>query len=213
MSEIYILGIGRNSINILELAIDCGFTIGGLYHFDSSKTGEDYFGFQIKGSFDDILRTGNIKNKNFALSMGNVEIKASLYNEIKERGGVLPTLIHPSCFISRYAKIEEGVQLLPHCVVEGDSFIGYDTAITVNSVIAHSVHIGNHNLISGNVMIGAYCNIGNFTHIGQGSVVVSGKADKIGDHCILGAGSVLLTEMPDTTVFAGNPAKFLRYNK
>lgn len=213
MSEIYILGIGRNSINIIELALDCGYTIGGLYHYNSSKNGEDYFGYRIEGSFEDILRNKDIREKNFALSMGDVRVKGALYEEIKERGGNIPTLIHPTCFISRFARIEDGVQLLPHCVVEGDSYIGCDTAITVNTVIAHTVNIGCHNLISGNVMIGAYSNIGDYTHIGQGSVVVSGKVNNIGNNCILGAGSVLVSGMPSGTVYAGNPAKYLRENK
>jgi carbonic anhydrase/acetyltransferase-like protein (isoleucine patch superfamily) len=32
---------------------------------------------------------------------------------------------------------------------------------------------------------------------------------EIGDHCILGAGSILTTSMPPKSVFAGIPAKFI----
>ena len=213
MSDIYILGIGRNTINIIELAEDCGYTIGGLYHYDSTRNGEIYFGYRIDGSFEDVLEKEDILNKEFALSMGDINIKAKLYQKIKAKGGNLPTLIHPSCFVSRYSHIEGGVQILPHSIVEADTFIGEDTTITVNSVIAHNVRIGQHNLISGNVMVGAYTQIGNFTHIGQGSIAVSGKVEKIGDNCILGAGSVLLSSMPSNCVFAGNPAKFIKENK
>lgn len=100
---------------------------------------------------------------------------------------------------------------MQQCIVEGDVEVGDDTSLTVNTVIAHSVKIGPHNLISGNVMIGAYASIGTYNHIGQGSVVVSGKVGHIGDNCILGAGAVLVSDMDSNCVFKGNPAKFLRY--
>lgn len=212
MKEIYIIGIGRNSVNLIELAIDCGYRIKGLIHYDNSKNGEIYFGYTIIGSFDEFLNKDFVNGKNFCLSMGNIEIKQDLYFKINSLGGHLPTLIHPSCFISKFCHIGKGVQVLPHSIIEADTTIGDDTVVTVNTVIAHNVIIGAHNLISGNVMVGAYCKIGDRNHIGQGSVIVSGKVRSIGNNCILGAGSVLLKDMPDNSIFVGNPARYLKSN-
>lgn len=210
-NDIYILGIGRNSINIIELALDCGFNIKGLIHYNKERNNEIVKGFPIIGSFDEIMTSDFIRNKSFALSMGDLRIKKDLFYKIISLGGKIPTLIHPTCYISRYSKISSGVQILPHSIVEGDTIIEENTSITVNTVIAHNVEVGAHNLISGNVMVGAYCNIGALTHIGQGSVIVSGKVSSIGNNCILGAGSVLLTDMPKNSIYVGNPARFLKY--
>lgn len=213
MEDIYILGIGRNSINIIELAQDCGYHIKGLIHYDASRNGEKYFNFPVIGSFQELISQDFVREKNFALSMGDLFYKRQLFEKLILMGGNVPSLIHPSCFISKYSTIERGVQILPHSIIEADSVIGEDTSITVNSVIAHNVKVGKHNLISGNVMVGAYCNLGNMTHIGQGSVIVSGKVKKIGDYSILGAGSVLISDMPSNEVWAGNPAKFIKNNQ
>ena len=210
--DIYILGIGRNSVNIIELALDCGYNISGLIHFDESLTGQKYCGFKIIGSFKELLIPEFISNKNVALSMGNIPIKKRIYDQLKKLNAIVPSLVHPTCIISRFAKIGEGVQILPGSIIEGDSEIGENTSITVNSVIAHNVKIGTDNLISGNCMVGAYSSIGNSTHIGQGSTIVSGKVKSIGDNCILGAGSVLVSDMPSNSIFVGNPAKFLKDN-
>lgn len=212
-NEIYILGIGHNTITTIDLCKDCGFNIKGLIHYNDERTGEIFFGHKIIGSFREFLNKEFCKGANFVLSMGNMKIKSSLFDEIMELGGSIPTLIHPSSYISKNAIIGYGVQIMQQCIIEGDVVIEDDTSITVNTVIAHSVKIGAHNLISGNVMIGAYAQIGNYNHIGQGSVVISGKVNRIGDNCILGAGAVLTKDMPSNCVYAGNPARFLRYNE
>lgn len=49
--------------------------------------------------------------------------------------------------------------------------------------------------------------IGNNCFIGNNCIILPNV--KIGNNCILGAGAVLTKSMPDNTVYAGNPAKFI----
>lgn len=49
--------------------------------------------------------------------------------------------------------------------------------------------------------------IGNKVFIGARSVILPGVT--IGDNVIIGAGSVVTKDVPDNTVYAGNPAKFI----
>lgn len=212
MKDIYILGIGRNTVTVMDLAEDCGYRICGLLHYSHDRVGETYFGHRITGCFEDILQQPSLAGTSFALSMGDLSIRRRIYSRIAERGGDIPTLIHPTCVVSPRATIHQGVHVMPCSIVQGDSVVGENTVITVNSVVAHSATVGSHCLISGNVMIGAYTTIGDHTHIGQGATVVSGKVGRVGTHCILGAGSVLLTDMPDHSIYVGNPARFLKSN-
>ena len=53
------------------------------------------------------------------------------------------------------------------------------------------------------IYIGRDCFIGARTFILPGT--------KIGDNCIIGAGSVVSGNVPNNTIYAGNPAKFLCY--
>lgn len=208
--EIYVLGIGHNSINVIELALSCGYKIAGLIHYNDSRSGEDYFGYPIMGSFDEFLTPGFVAGKKFALSMGDIRIRGELFNRIIGMQGEFPSLIHKSCYISSFAKIGRGVQIQPHCVVEAATSIGDDSTLIVNSVVHHNSSVGAHNLISGNVLVGAYCKIGDYVHIGQGAIIVSGKVEEIGNHSVLGAGAVLLENMERNSVYVGNPAKLLR---
>lgn len=208
--EVYILGVGRNTITVIDLVEDCGLSISGLLHYNQDRTGEIYYNYPIIGCYKDYLTQEDLSGISFVLSMGDLSIRRDIYECIRSKNGNIPTLIHPSCIISRHCTIGKGVQILPGSIVQGDSTIGDNTVITVNSVIAHSAKVGSHCLISGNVMIGAYWEIGDETHIGQSSVVVSGKVGKVGKNCVLGAGAVLIDDMPDGTIYVGNPAHKLK---
>lgn len=77
------------------------------------------------------------------------------------------------------------------------------------------MEIGKRVSIYGNVRFTRNWNsvpkIGNDVLIGD-SVVLTGKAE-VGNHVIIGAGSVVTTPFPDNVVIAGNPAKIIKQKK
>lgn len=88
--------------------------------------------------------------------------------------------------------------------------------IEADCLIASGVHImsGNaqHHFDSADVPVqqqgGIYekITIGEDTWIGNGSLVMA----NIGKKCVVGAGSVVIREVPDHSIIAGNPAKLIR---
>lgn len=53
--------------------------------------------------------------------------------------------------------------------------------------------------------------IGNNVWIGGGTIILPGV--KIGDNCVIGAGSVVTKSIPDNSVAFGNPCRVIRENK
>ncbi|MCB1304761.1 MAG: acyltransferase [Leptospiraceae bacterium] len=51
--------------------------------------------------------------------------------------------------------------------------------------------------------------IGAYVWIGMGAIVLPGI--RIGDHAVIGAGSVVTKNVPEGAIVAGNPAKLLQY--
>lgn len=209
-NDIYVLGIGHNSITMIDLAEDCGFHVAGLYHFNHDRIGEDYFGFKIDGCTEDLLSKPSLRGMNFLLTMGDVEIRKDLFLRIKAKGGDVPTLIHPSATVSKRASLGEGVIVMQQSVVQADVQIGDNTVITIHSAISHSVAIGKHCFISGNNLIGAYVSIEDGCWLGQGCLIVSGTTNVIGHDSVLGAGSVLRGDMRSECLYMGNPARLVK---
>lgn len=203
---IYILGVGHNTIVTIELAEACGYTVGGLYHYQEGRTGDDYFGHTIIGTTGDLL-SGDLTGKCFALSMGDNLIRAELFKKIRERGGQVPALIHPTASFSRYSSCEDGVQVLQFAVVDPDVTIGTDTVVSAKSIVHHSSRLGAHCFIAADVIVGAYTTIEDSAFIGSNATLVSGKARLIGHHATIGAASVVTRPVEANSVVFGIPAR------
>ena len=79
------------------------------------------------------------------------------------------------------------------------------------------IHIGDFTIITPLVQIFTHdfvrarhvdTHIGAFSFVGAGSIILPGV--KIGDHCIIAAGSVVTADVPDRTIVAGNPARTIK---
>lgn len=212
--EIYALGIGHNTPVFIDLAMDCGYSIAGLYHYNNERTGENDHGFQIIGSFDDLFAQKDLTGKNFLLTMGDNNIRESLAKRITSLGGKVPTLIHPTAVISRFAQISpNGVYISAFSFVQADSIVGDNTVILSHVNISHTTTIGRSCFIAGGATIGAYTEVEDHVFIGQGSLSISAKVKKNGNNSYIGARSLLTKDIPENVVVAGSPAKILRYVK
>lgn len=211
--EIYALGVGHNTPVFIDLAIDCGYTIAGLYHYNNERTGEFDHGFQIIGSFDDLFAQKDLTGKNFLLTMGDCNIRESLARRITSLGGKVPTLIHPTAVISRFAQISpNGVYISAFSFVQADSIVGDNTVILSHVNISHTTTIGEGCFIAGGATVGAYTEVGDHVFIGQGALSISAKVKRIGKNSYIGARSLITKDIPENVIVAGSPARILKNN-
>lgn len=82
-------------------------------------------------------------------------------------------------------------------ITAGCTFINHDGAMYVIRSMEKYADARNF----GRIKIGSNCFVGNNCIFLPGS--------QMGNNCILGAGSVLNSTMPDNSVFAGTPAKYI----
>lgn len=205
-NDIYILGVGHNTAVYIDLVESCGYNVAGLYHFEAGRTGEIYFGQMIKGCNDDLF-SSNLLEKQFAISVGDNEIRASLYEKIIMLGGTVPTLVHPSAVVSKYAQLGTGVIIHANSVVSPDVVIEDNTVVSSNDLITHGSNIGKHCFVASNVVVGAYVTVHDYAFIGSGATIISGKVSYIGTRALIGAGAVVTKSVESNKRVAGNPAK------
>ncbi len=99
-------------------------------------------------------------------------------------------------------RIGEGLR-----IEHGHSLVVNDrTVFGRNCMIRNSTTIGNKQLRDGSYSGGPV--IGDFVDIGANAVILG--EIRIGDRAVIGAGSVVVKDVPANAVVAGNPARVLR---
>lgn len=97
------------------------------------------------------------------------------------------------------------------CIARGtlsDTIIGDHVKIDNLVHVAHNCLIGNGCLITACAEISGSVKLGKNVWIGPNSSLM--QKITVGDNSIIGLGAAVLKNVPENTVFAGNPAKFLK---
>jgi sugar O-acyltransferase (sialic acid O-acetyltransferase NeuD family) len=149
-----------------------------------------------------------IKNTDILiLSIGNNRIRKELSAKLIVK---YATAIHPSSIISEHSKIGEGTVVMASAVINAAVSIGKHSIINTGAIIEHDCIIEDFVHLSPNVTLGGNVTVGEGTQIGIGAIVIQGII--IGKWCTIGAGAVIIRDVPDYAVVVGNPGKIIKYN-
>lgn len=204
--NIYIIGIGHNSGVTIELAELAGYKIKGLIHYNDDLVGQVKWGYTVISDLDSFIKKG-VDNVQFALSMGDNNLRKKNFNILKECGAVFPVLKHPTASISRRCFLGEGVQIHANATIQSDVTIAQNSIVSFGVGVSHNTLIDMHCYLACHSLIGAYTNIEEEVFVGMGAITVSGKVNKIGKGSVIGAGSLVTKSIPSNKIVYGSPAK------
>lgn len=121
------------------------------------------------------------------------------------------------------AKIGDNCNINDHTLIENDVVLGNNVTVKSGVHIWDGVRIGNNVFIGPSVVFTNDLNprskvypekfaqtiIKDYASIGANSTIVAGNV--IGEHAMIGAGSVITKDIPPYTLWYGNPAEFKGY--
>ena len=147
------------------------------------------------------------KDQVFICAIGIPHLRLEMRKRFESRGAVFTRMIHKSCVIGSRVELGDGVILCPGLVLTCDISIGKNTALNVNTAMGHDASIGNDCQISSFCDITGYVKIGNEVLMGSRASIIPSK--RVGNRSVVGAGSVVVTNIPDDVTVFGNPARVL----
>jgi sugar O-acyltransferase (sialic acid O-acetyltransferase NeuD family) len=129
--------------------------------------------------------------------------------EYLESSGLSPLIAkHPTAFVANNAQIGFGSQILAHSSVCVEAVIGRGCIINTGATVDHECHLDDGVHICPGVHLAGCVDVGRYSMIGTGAVVL--PRIKIGHGAIVGAGAVVVEDVLPYTVVVGNPARVLR---
>ncbi len=165
---------------------------------------------------DNIKVLGNIKSLELIkeqvavfIPIGNNKTRIKIIEYVKSLRFETPSFIHPTVTIDKSVKIGEIVYIL------ANSSIMPLTTIENFVMISMGVNIAHHNTIQSGVFISQGANIGASLTIGKGafigiSAVLMTGITRVGCDSYVGAGAVVIKDVPDGATVVGNPARIIK---
>lgn len=201
--SIVLYGAGGHGKVIADMIEKAGqYTIAGF--LDDEKTGAA-FGYPILGGFNAVSTLPAQGITMAVVSIGNNAARLDLQDRLMDMGMNVPVITHPSAQIARGVEMGPGTVIMPGVVIGPDTSIGSGCILNTGATVDHECVLGDGVHLSPGVHLAGGVRIGPLSHMGIGSVAKEGIS--IGTSTTVGAGSVVITNLPDACIAYGVPAK------
>ncbi|WP_123419015.1 acetyltransferase [Pseudomonas moraviensis] len=141
------------------------------------------------------------------IAIGSNAVRQKLAMKTTEMGFTLVNAISPAAVVSPSASLGRGIAVMAGAVINAEAFIGDLCIVNTGATIDHDcvlglgVHVAPQCALAGNVQIG------NLSFIGVGSKII--PEIHIGESVMVGAGSVVISNIDSAVTVVGVPARAL----
>ncbi len=145
-------------------------------------------------------------------AVGSAKIRKKIIDKVKS---IMPsqkfaTLIDPTVEISTLVKIGEGSIICAHNILTVNIKIGAHVIVNLDCTIGHDAVIEDFVTVYPSANISGITHIGEGSELGTGMQIIQGKT--VGCNTIIGAGAVVVKDIPENCVAVGSPAKPIKAN-
>ncbi|MCE2613091.1 acetyltransferase [Flavobacteriaceae bacterium D16] len=118
------------------------------------------------------------------------------------------SVIHPNSIIGNNVRIGEGTAIMPGVIINTNSKVGKHCILNTFSSLDHDGVMQDFSSLAPRVGIGGNFFLGKYSAICLGARIIENI--KIGQHSVIGAGSLVLRSVPEHTLAYGSPSKIIR---
>ncbi|WP_299896373.1 NeuD/PglB/VioB family sugar acetyltransferase [uncultured Aquimarina sp.] len=210
MKNAVIIGAGTQGQVYASYLKEAGINIIGFIDDNPDLVGKDVIGIPVIGMYKDLF-LDEFKNKiqDVYCPIGVNAVRVEYLSTLKKEGYGIPGFLHHTVSIAPDVTIGEAVYMLAGNIVMPHTNIGNYIMINMDSTIAHHVTLEDGVFMSSGVNIGALINVRKNAYIGMGVTAMTGVKE-IGKETLIGAGTVIIKDVPEYTTVVGNPARVIK---
>lgn len=213
LKDLYIIGaggLGREVAWLIERIneIEPVWNIKGFIDDDLSIQGQSKKGYPIVGSCDCLMAME--QEVWVVCAVGSARVREKIIERLKENSHIkFATVIDPSVIFSDSVTIGEGSIICSGTILTVDIVIGSHVIINLSCTIGHDDVIGDFTTIHPSVNVSGNVIVGKCVELGTGTQIIQSK--NIGDGSIIGAGAVIVQDIPDNCTAVGVPASPIKF--
>ena len=161
---------------------------------------------RILDFFVDHRLTPEMQKKGTLIAIGNNKIRKKIANEFS--GPFFRSVCHSLAAVDATVILGEGTVVMANAAINAEAVIGKHCIINTGAVVEHDCNLADFVHISPNCTLAGGVIVGEGTQIGVGAAVIPGI--RIGKWAIVGAGAVIVEDIPDRATVVGNPGRILK---
>lgn len=212
MKDIVIIGAGGFGREVAWLIEDINkvnneWNIVGFVDDNKSIQGTEINGYKVVGDID-WLKEQELYVVN---AIGDPVIKKKVMDKLDGSKNKYPVLIHPSVICSDRVSFGEGSIICAGNIITVNVEIGKHVIINLDCTIGHDANIGDYSTVLPSVNVSGFVKAEECVSVGTGSAVIQGV--NIGRNTVVGAGAVVVKDLPANCTAVGSPAKPIKFHE
>lgn len=180
-------------------------TVVGFVDDTRRLWGTTMLGFPILGPIGSLV---DLDIRSVIVAIGDNGARKSLYEWAKSKGYALVNAIHPTAVIAEDVAIGEGVAIFGTVVVNPGSSIGDNVILNTGCTVDHDCSIADHVHIAPGAHLAGGVVVAEGAFVGTGASIIPYR--KVGQWSIVGAGGVVVDDIPDHVTAVGAPARVIK---
>lgn len=203
MSGILIIGAGGHGKVVADILLRQSIPVLGFLDDDPTIWGTSRLGLPVLGAINAFL---DYSPGGLVMGIGSNALRQKI---VQRLGSVAQELwhsaIHPKAILAPSAKIGRGAVIAAGAIVNPDAYVGEHVIINTGATVDHDCHIGDFVHIAPGVHLAGGVHVGEGSLVGIGSTVIPNC--NIGQWTTIGAGAVVVSDIPSHVLAVGVPAR------
>ena len=205
-------GFGREVLDVLEAVnqISPTYEITGFITEPGYHQPGDFLNDTPVLGYYDWLETHRQEVKAIC-GVGYPPTRKRLIEKAESIGVEFFSVIHPRALLTRWVTVGAGTIITAGCILTNQITLGDHVHVNLDCTIGHDAILEDFVTVSPGVHISGNVTLKTGSFIGTGANLIEGKM--VGEWSVVGAGSVVVKDIPPNVTAVGSPAKPIKQHK
>ncbi len=212
-----IYGAGQLGAMVAEVLCQGEDTqVEGYVDDDAERHGQLVAGLPVLGGLAELPGLLKAGIRGAIVGIGNNHVRSRLAKRLTEMGFELTSAIDSSARVASSARLGKGVMIMAGALICSNAVIGDCVYLGPGAIVSHDVRVGDHVLLSVGSVLAGRTTVERGAFIGAGATIVPARMEQahpliVGENAVVGAGAVVIKNVPPKAVVVGVPARVLTY--